>query len=122
MANQQLKDQFSALIKESKTFQHLSAEEQSNLLKLYETATDDQLRGGMEALNRDKINQVNVDAKKKENEERQLKLALEIKDLLKVIDRDERKDNEERDTADSNKAAEEILAKIASIGDEPKKD
>ena len=79
------------MLKASKSFQLLRAEEQANLLKLYETATDEQLRGGMEALNRDLVKQKDLEAKLRENEERQYKLAAEIKVLLKEIDKEEQK-------------------------------
>ena len=121
MPNQQLKDRFYSLLKDSKSFQLLSAEEQDNLLKIYDNATDNQLRAGIEALDKDEESRRNLEAKLKENNERQYKLALEIKDLLRQIDREERKDNEEQDTVDSNKAAEELLGTIAKIKEEPKK-
>ena len=117
MSNQQLKDQFYSLLKASKSFQLLNAEEQANLIKLYETATDEQLRGGMEALNKAAADQKALEAKLRENEEKQVALAHEIKGLLKEIDKEERKNNNDQDEAESNKAAEELLDKLGKVDD-----
>ena len=117
MPTQELKDQFNSLLRASKSFKLLSAEEQANLLKLYETATDEQLRGGIEALNQDLVRQKDLEAKLRENEEKQIRLAQEIKALLKEIDKEELKVNNEQDARDSSKAADELLGKLGKVDD-----
>jgi hypothetical protein len=121
MANATLRDTFLTALKTSKSFGLLSKEEQARLIEVFSAAEDEQLQAGMEALNEDAVKQKNLEAQIMEREKQAAKLADEIKETLKGAEKDERKINEEKDSEESSKVADQLLEKIGSAGDDKDK-
>ncbi|PJC39112.1 hypothetical protein CO044_01530 [Candidatus Peregrinibacteria bacterium CG_4_9_14_0_2_um_filter_38_9] len=82
MATKELQDAFFSALEASKSYSILSSGEQSELKTSFLTATDDQLKEGLEVIKRDAVEmeQIEAEAKKKAEEmKRRLKEELAAK-------------------------------------------
>jgi|WetSurMetagenome_2_1015567.scaffolds.fasta_scaffold111957_2 hypothetical protein len=114
MPDSQLKQEFFTALKASKSYGFLTRSEQSRLLQIFENATDEQFVSALEDLNQDAKKQRELEEKQRENEQKAVALAIEMKTMISQIDREAARENEEKDTEESSQEADKLLTDIGS--------
>ncbi len=112
MANKLLLDEFLKALESSKSFQLLTPDEQTELMTQFLHASDEQLIKALGELKKDSIERHKLETDLKQKEEKQIKIAQEIKKTLKVVARKQIETNEKKEAENSAKAAEILLEKL----------
>ena len=109
MPTQSLLDKFLRALIASKTFQSLTPQEQTEIKNSYANATDEQLAEAMEVLKNDVVKHAEFEAEEQKAVEQQVKIAHDLKDSMKKIEKEELKENAANDKEESSKAADALL-------------
>jgi outer membrane lipopolysaccharide assembly protein LptE/RlpB len=114
MANQTLKNQFFTALESSKAYSVLNPEEKKQLADSYADVTDEQYTQALAELQKFASNNAKL-------EEELLQKAQELKELIKKVELETRKSNEEKEVTEASNAADQLLDKLGAIVDEKEK-
>lgn len=112
MATKSLQDQFFTSLFASKSYQLLSPEEQVRLRQMYENATDEQLRSGLEELKRNALAVEQFEHDKKAQQEVVAENAKKIKKSLTEAEKTDLQENIQADTLQSQEDADKLITSL----------
>ena len=107
-----LLEQFKKLLTESPSFKIMAPEKQAELMQNFESATDEQLALAVAAIEKNNLEVAENEKARAAQEEQVVAAAQALKAGIAQVKKEELQEDEAKDEAFSQKAADEILASI----------
>ena len=113
--NQELLNQFLAMLEQSSSYKLLSAEDQAAVKANYQNTSDEQLKQAIQALEEDKVATHELAEKAKKREAVLEEESLQLKTTLREVERDERHEAEVADSATDKQEMQSLMQEIDHI-------